>query len=237
MMPTDTYARLAAPFLHPDGTPATRSRSGTGGMMLSYLDGEQVISRLNEVLGFDGWSYRILQHGINSDADEAWCLARLTITMPDPDAEIGSKIIIREGFGSQKLRRDRAGVIADLGFDLKGASTDALKKCATLIGIGLYLYEKDGPASGSAPGGSSAGASAPPAQVDTHCAQCSKIIGSTTFRDGTVWDSVKTADQSRKKFGRPLCMECYRAENDKWRREHPEEAARAAQRNGAGARS
>ena len=30
----------------------------------------------------------------------------------------------------------------DLGFDLKGATTDAMKKCASLLGVGLYLSRK-----------------------------------------------------------------------------------------------
>jgi hypothetical protein len=33
--------------------------------------------------------------------------------------------------------------IIDLGNDLKSATTDAIKKCATLLGIGLHLYHED----------------------------------------------------------------------------------------------
>ena len=63
-------------------------------------------------------------------------------------AEIGERTVVRQQFGSQKLRRSRStGVPLDLGFDLKGASTDAMKKCASLLGVGLYLSRKEPPRS------------------------------------------------------------------------------------------
>jgi hypothetical protein len=33
--------------------------------------------------------------------------------------------------------------MVDLGSDLKAATSDALKKCATLLGVGIYLYEEE----------------------------------------------------------------------------------------------
>src|SRR5258707_316233 len=51
---------------------------------------------------------------------------------------------LREQFGSQMISRSRStGATLDLGFDLKGASTDAMKKCASLLGVGLYLSRKE----------------------------------------------------------------------------------------------
>ena len=128
----DVYTRLAAPF---DVT-FTDVR---GGVALTYVSGEQVISRLNEVLGVGGWSFRVLSHGIHAEADEAWALGELV-------AEIGERTVVRQQFGSQKVRRSRStGGPLDLGFDLKGASTDAMKKCASLLGVGLYLSRKEPP--------------------------------------------------------------------------------------------
>ena len=55
----DLYRRLAAPFdvIHkrPDG--------------LDYITGEQCITRLNEVLGFLGWTFKVIKHGIHAEAD------------------------------------------------------------------------------------------------------------------------------------------------------------------------
>ncbi|MGI9147722.1 MAG: Rad52/Rad22 family DNA repair protein [Chloroflexota bacterium] len=128
----DAYARLAAPF---DVT----FRDVRGGVEVTFISGEQVVSRLNEVLGVAGWSFRVLRHDINPEADEAWALGELI-------ADIGERSVVRQQFGSQKLKRSRStGAPLDLGFDLKGASTDAMKKCASLLGVGLYLSRKEPP--------------------------------------------------------------------------------------------
>src|ERR671932_696457 len=127
---TDTYELLTAPF---DVT-YTDTR---GGVELTYVTGEQVVSRLNQVLGVGGWSFRILHHDVNVEADEAWALGEIV-------AEIDGKRVIRQQFGSQKIKRSRSsGVPLDIGFDLKGAATDAMKKCASLLGVGLYLSRKE----------------------------------------------------------------------------------------------
>jgi len=95
-----------------------------------------VVSRLIEVLGVAGLSFRILRHEIHSEADEVWALGEIV-------AEIEGKTVTRQQFGSQKIKRSRStGAPLDLGFDLKGASTDAMKKCASLLGVGLYLSRK-----------------------------------------------------------------------------------------------
>jgi hypothetical protein len=128
----DLDSRLAEPF---DVT----FSDVRGGVALTYISGEQVVRRLNEVLGVGGWSFRILRHDIHAEADEAWALGELV-------AEIGDRTVVRQQFGSQKIKRSRStGAPLDLGFDLKGASTDAMKKCASLLGVGLYLSRKDPP--------------------------------------------------------------------------------------------
>lgn len=126
------YDRLSAQFAKP------LQRTGpTGGPMLDYLSGEQVISHLNDVLGVDGWEFRVLQHGHNQEADEIWVLGELTAHFPE-------RSVVRQQFGSQEVKHKRDGDILEIGFDLKGAATDALKKCASLIGVGLWLYAKGG---------------------------------------------------------------------------------------------
>jgi hypothetical protein len=126
----NTYGRLSERF-------ETTFTDVRGGVEVTFISGEQVVSRLNEVLGVSGWSFRILRHDIHAEADEAWALGELV-------AEIGERTVVRQQFGSQKIRRSRSsGAPLDLGFDLKGASTDALKKCASLLGVGLYLSRKE----------------------------------------------------------------------------------------------
>jgi hypothetical protein len=123
-------ARLSAPF-------EVTFSDVRGGVEVTFISGEQVVRRLNEVLGVSGWSFRILRHDISAEADEVWALGELV-------ADVDGKLVTRQQFGSQKIRRSRSsGAPLDLGFDLKGASTDAMKKCASLLGVGLYLSRKE----------------------------------------------------------------------------------------------
>jgi hypothetical protein len=80
-------------------------------------------------------------------------------------------------FGASQVTRDReTKALISLGDDLKAAATDALKKCATFLGVGLHLYaerplrpEAARPAwtgllpgsTGSVPDGNSGGGTAP----------------------------------------------------------------------------
>jgi hypothetical protein len=127
---SSTYDLLSAPCEH-------TFTDVRGGVELTYLTGEQVASRLNQVLGVGGWSFRVLRHDVNVEADEAWALGEIV-------AEIDGRRVTRQQFGSQKIKRSRSsGVPLDIGFDLKGAATDAMKKCASLLGVGLYLSRKE----------------------------------------------------------------------------------------------
>jgi hypothetical protein len=124
-----TYEQLSAPF---DVT----FSDVRGGVEVTFISGEQVVTRLNEVLGAGGWSFRVLHQEIHPEADEVWALGEMV-------ADIDGKTVTRQQFGSQKIKRSRStGAPLDLGFDLKGASTDAMKKCASWLGVGLYLSRK-----------------------------------------------------------------------------------------------
>jgi hypothetical protein len=127
-----TYTQLSAPF-------EVTFTDVRGGVEVTFISGEQVVSRLNEVLGVGGWSFRILHQEIHTEADEVWALGEMV-------ADIDGKTVTRQQFGSQKIKRSRStGTPLDLGFDLKGASTDAMKKCASWLGVGLYLSRKPPP--------------------------------------------------------------------------------------------
>jgi len=119
--PEALYDRLAAPF---EQTAQIRR----GNTALDYLTGEQVVSRLTAVLGLDGWEFEIREHGRSGDT--LWALGRLTVHLP-------TRTVVREQFGECVTQRGMAE-----GDSLKGAATDALKKCATLVGVGLYLSGK-----------------------------------------------------------------------------------------------
>ena len=127
---------LAAPFA-PD---QVKQRRGNFGQTLSYLETSAVIARLNETLEGD-WSFVVVKTLIKSD--EVIVRGRLTI---------GDTV--REQFGGSRITRHKdTGEILALADDLKAAASDALKKCATLAGIGLYLYGGGSNGNGSRAGG------------------------------------------------------------------------------------
>ena len=218
------YDKLAAPF------DRTHFRDGGGGVKLEYIDGEQAVSRLNEHLGFLGWSFRVIEHGIHAEADECWALGELTVT-------IEGRTVVRQQFGSQKIKRSRSsGIPLDIGFDLKGAATDALKKVATLIGVALYLYEKESPGDRVTPQGNQPSGSGPtpmPSSGGGHgstagrsnddldalyCEECGEPLTETRFKDGTNWAPAQLAVFGRRKHSRILCMSHYREANQAKRR-------------------
>ena len=104
---------------------AIKTRKGGGGMLLSYVEGHTVIHRLNEATG-NNWSLSILDISERGIAGKALVTVRVALTLPG----MGS----REALGVQ-LVSDNGG--EDL---VKGAVTDALKKAATMFGVGLELY-------------------------------------------------------------------------------------------------
>jgi hypothetical protein len=109
-----------------------KQRVGTYGNVLDYIEGHSVIQRLNEA--FDGvWSFEILRHEILEDKDEVLVLGKLT-----------AEEVVKCQFGASKITRAKDnGEIISLADDLKAAGTDCLKKCATMLGVGLYLYNGD----------------------------------------------------------------------------------------------
>ncbi len=127
MSDNGVYQQLAARFDAGDHKTKT-----IGGTTLTYVDGEMVVSRLNEVLGLGGWSFEVKD--VKVLENEVWALGRITVYGPD-------RTIVREQAGGQIINRKRSGEIIELGNDIKGAITDCLKKCGTLLGVGLYLYD------------------------------------------------------------------------------------------------
>ena len=102
-------------------------RDGNFGQTLAYVPGHTVIERLNQA--FEGlWSFEITAHEIHQD--EVIVIGRLS-----------AEGITKTQFGSSRITKAReTGQMVSLADDLKAATTDALKKCATLLGVGLHLY-------------------------------------------------------------------------------------------------
>lgn len=110
-----------------------------GGTSLTYIPVSEVISRLNKVLGFDGWAYEIIK--CERDAlDPEFIVAHVRLSVLSKDDFTN---VVKDGFGGQKIKRTKAGDIVDLGDEFKGAVSDALKKAAQALGVGLYLARSE----------------------------------------------------------------------------------------------
>lgn len=157
---------VAAPFAH-EGT----FRKGNSN--LTYIATPEAIERLNVCFGYGNWAFRALESF--RDGDFIVCRGELSI-------KTHGEWVTYCQYGGQEINRKRAngdgtpGDIIDLADDYKGAASDAMKKCASHFGLGLYLALKRqptswspneldpaGPASGSAGGaGPKSDAPAPP---------------------------------------------------------------------------
>lgn len=142
-----------------------KERSGGGGKMLSYLSGSTITDMLNKTFGYM-WSWDVKNQWIeksipyfNSYAKVpesqkveyngkkgAWedqgpiahVLGVITVYLRD---EISGNLIeiTKEGYGSKSV----LGKQNDQESIFKAAGTDALKKAASLFGIGLQLYRDE----------------------------------------------------------------------------------------------
>lgn len=105
-----------------------KQRDGNFGK-LDYIEGHAVIQRLNDA--FDSlWSFSILEHKVMTDCDEVIVLGQLR-----------ADEVVKTQFGSNRITHNReTSEMVSIADGLKAAATDSLKKCATMLGIGLHLY-------------------------------------------------------------------------------------------------
>lgn len=127
----------------------------------SYVTYEDVTDRLNQVLGPFSWSFKVKEWGIRETwstgehpDEQIWCIGQLTVPGED------GRHVVREQFGAALLQRKKLvekvpqgegmkpvevtkkGDVNDLANDIKAAATDAFKKCAQSLGVGLYLAQE-----------------------------------------------------------------------------------------------
>ena len=104
-----------------------KQREGGSGRAIDDIEGHSVIQRLNDALE-SAWSFEIISHEIHQE--EVVVIGKLT-----------AGDLAKSQFGSSRITRNRdTKDIVSLADDLKAAATDALKKCATLFGVGLHMY-------------------------------------------------------------------------------------------------
>lgn len=124
---------LAEPF--PAEMERTLTKSGTS---LTYIPVSEVITRLNRVVGVSNWSFDIIKCERDS-RDPDFIVAHVRLTAQFPELSYNMRVV-KDGIGGQKIKRNRKdNEIIDLGDEMKGAVSDALKKAAQQLGVGLYL--------------------------------------------------------------------------------------------------
>ena len=107
-----------------------KKRRGPGGRNLSYVEVSHYIARLNEAFAH-AWSFEIV--GRERIGDEVIVEARLTASG-----------ITKTGIGGASINRRReSGEPVSVADDIKAASSDALKRCCRLLGLGAELYSDD----------------------------------------------------------------------------------------------
>ena len=140
-----------------------QQRDAGRGQTLDYLSGSTVIDMLNTTFGHFGWSAEFPEQWVResdpffnkySKAKEktthngqegawetqgavAWAKCRLTITLVDENGK--ERTVVKEAFGSKSV----IGKQSEQEHIFKAAQTDALKKAASLVGIGLQLYRQE----------------------------------------------------------------------------------------------
>lgn len=105
-----------------------KERQTRGGKKAKYVEGGYVIAKLNQAFSPIGWDFDVVEQGILDK--EVWVKGRLVIK------DMKSGYTFSKTQYGQHLRDDKV----PLGDTLKAAATDALKKCASMIGIALDVY-------------------------------------------------------------------------------------------------
>lgn len=110
----------------------------------NYHEGEAIITHLNYALGPDGWDWDWLDQGFDVEGDNVWVLGKLTARfLGHADADDGYKTTTAtktvKGWKAVS-RKKNGGALYQLGQDYKAADTDALKRAARLLGVGLDAW-------------------------------------------------------------------------------------------------
>ena len=123
----------ATPEEHVHHFPANAGAMGG----LPFVTGAYMKHMLDRLTG-GMWSFEIKEKG--NASGQIWVLGRLTLYNTD-----GKQLVFKEQFGRasikcKKLNGKPTDQPLDLGNDMKAAATDALKKCASELGIARDIY-------------------------------------------------------------------------------------------------
>lgn len=111
-----------------------KTRPGPTGKPVKYVEVGYVVNILNQVFGWD-WDFRILDQQVGKK--QVWVRGELTVRLKTHGITKGQ-------FGGSDIKFNRITKepvsIAD---DLKAATSDSLKKCASMLGVASDVYWAD----------------------------------------------------------------------------------------------
>ncbi len=109
------------------------TRPGRGRQTFRYVPIAWFIDQLNALFGFN-WDFEVTEHEVLEKMKQIWVKGTLTVRGPD------GVVVTKTQFGGSAIKYNQQGTIIDIADDLKSASSDCLKKCATLLGMAWDVY-------------------------------------------------------------------------------------------------
>ena len=109
---------------------AKRIRPAKGGGTWTYVSGSYMKKQLNMLFGWN-WDFEIISEQILTEAGEVIVKGKLT-------CRSNGNTIVKMQYGNKDIMFKKGTQIPlSIGNDLKAAATDALKKCAAVVGFAL----------------------------------------------------------------------------------------------------
>lgn len=147
-----------------------RTREGSGGRTLSYLETHDMIRAANDIFGFGGWGHEVVELRLidavtvhNRDQKPGvkvgyLCVVKLTVFPPPDEYNTGFVPTSGVGFGDAVEYSEGATVSAH-ELAAKEAESDALKRALKNWGdqFGLALYSKSAASDGHLSGAAASG--------------------------------------------------------------------------------
>lgn len=117
-------------------TPADKikTRPGRGGQTFKYVEAGYIVDLLNRT--FNGmWDFKIQDQSVGGT--QVWVRGELTVWL-SPEIKV-----TKSQYGGSDIKATKEGKAVDIADDLKSASSDCLKKCASLFGFAQDIYWKE----------------------------------------------------------------------------------------------
>lgn len=119
-----------------------KHRQGRGNMIFDYVEAGYMIDRLNKIFNYM-WSFEVKESKVNQSMTQVAVLGKLTGFIVIPSSPPIVQAIVKEQWGGSDIKKSStSGSPIDIADDYKAASTDAMKKCASMIGIAADIYWK-----------------------------------------------------------------------------------------------